>query len=199
MLLTVPRLPRHGAMGVAALALALAAKITPAPAADIDGYAFSDRLEVGEGSLQLRGLGRVHYLRMFEVYVGGLYLPAAIKSNRVLDDVPKRLELRYSRRVKAKQLIEAGDEFLRRNYDKRTLAPLRARLERINALYRDVDEGDRYSLTYLPERGTELALNGRPLGVIPGADFASVYFGIWLGEEPLSTRFKREVLDGGSL
>jgi hypothetical protein len=190
---------RAGTTGAVAVALALAAMLTPAGAADIDGYPFSDRLEIGEGSLQLRGLGRVHYLRIFEVYVGGLYLPTAVDSDRVLDDVPKRLELRYSRRVKASQLVEAGDEFLRRNYSERTLAPLRARLERINALYRHVDEGDRYSLTYLPELGTELALNGQRLGVIPGADFARVYFGIWLGEEPLSTRFKREVLGGGSL
>lgn len=44
---------------------------------------------------------------------------------------------------------------------------------------------DRYSLTYMPGVGTELALNDNPLGVIDGADFAAAYFRIWLGDHPI--------------
>jgi hypothetical protein len=197
---TMRQLVRAAVTASAIAATSMSAVATsPAAAADIDGHPFSDRIVRDEASLELRGLGRVYYLRIFEIYVGGLYLPAAVGADRVLDDVPKRLELRYSRRVTAADFVEAADEFLRRNYDEATLAPLAPRLERMHSLYRDVEEGDRYALTYLPDRGTELALNGKPVGVIPGADFARVYFGIWLGERPLSSRFKRDVLDGGAL
>ncbi len=54
--------------------------------------------------------------------------------------------------------------------------------------------GDRYSLTYLPGEGTELAKNGVPLALVPGEDFARAYFGIWLGEDPLDRDLRDQLL-----
>jgi hypothetical protein len=50
-------------------------------------------------------------------------------------------------------------------------------------------------LTYIPGRGTELALDGRPKGVIGGADFAAAVFAIWLGPKPLNKSFKAQLLE----
>lgn len=50
------------------------------------------------------------------------------------------------------------------------LLRLKKRMDQINAVYRDVKRGDRYSLTYQPGRGTELAFNGTPLVTLEGAD-----------------------------
>jgi hypothetical protein len=88
-------------------------------------------------------------------------------------DVPKRLELSYFWRIKGSDFGKAGDEVLARNVDPNTLEQLRPRLDQINALYETVNPGDRYALTYIPGRGTELALNGENKGIIPGADFAA--------------------------
>jgi hypothetical protein len=63
-----------------------------------------------------------------------------------------------------------------------------------NALYSDVQPGDRYSLTYIPGRGTELALNGEPIGMIQGADFAAAIYAMWLGEKPMNKSFKRQLM-----
>jgi hypothetical protein len=49
-------------------------------------------------------------------------------------------------------------------------------------------------MTYIPGRGTELALNGEPKGVIKGADFAAAVFSIWLGPKPINTSFKEQIL-----
>ena len=57
-----------------------------------------------------------------------------------------------------------------------------------------VQPGDRYSLTYIPGVGTELALNGTPRGVIEGADFAAAIFSLWLGENPFDRQFKQALL-----
>jgi hypothetical protein len=62
--------------------------------------------------------------------------------------------------------------------DAQTLEKLRPRIEKHNALYADVQPGDRYALTYVPGSGTELTLNGTPRGIIRGADFASAIFAI---------------------
>lgn len=69
------------------------------------------------------------------------------------------------------------------------------RIDKHNALYRDVQPKDRYSLTYLPGKGTELALNGEPLGTIEGADFARALYAMWLGDKPMNASFKRQLLD----
>jgi hypothetical protein len=49
---------------------------------------------------------------------------------------------------------------LERNQIPAERARIQGRIDRINAAYKNVKSGDRYSLTYLPGRGTELALNG---------------------------------------
>ena len=59
-----------------------------------------------------------------------------------------------------------------------------ANIDTLNALYEDVKPGDRYALTYLPRLGTELALNGRRLGVVGGADFAAAVSKVIVLEHP---------------
>lgn len=51
-----------------------------------------------------------------------------------------------------------------------------------------------YSLTYIPGKGTALALNGEPKGLIEGADFAAAVFSIWLGPKPMNKSFKKQIL-----
>ena len=63
-----------------------------------------------------------------------------------------------------------------------------------NSLYEDVQPGDRYSLTYVPGIGTELALNGKPKGIIEGVEFAAAVFSIWLGPKPINKTFKKQIL-----
>jgi len=71
---------------------------------------------------------------------------------------------------------------------------LQARIERLAAMYRDVEPGDRYALTYLPGEGTRLSLNGEVLGLIPGDDFAVAVFSMWLGDHPIDETFRNALL-----
>ena len=78
-------------------------------------------------------------------------------------------------------------------------AALADRIETLHRAYRDVDKGDRYSLTYVPEQGTELALNGQVLTRVAGADFACAYFGIWLGGDPIDDGLRDRLLPVSTL
>jgi hypothetical protein len=176
----------------ASLVLTLLAGGT-AGADEIEGVAFAPRVTVGGASLGLRGTGLLRKY-LIKGYVAGLYLADDVPSARVLDDVPKRLEIEYFRSIQARAFAKAGDEYIARNVDPATLARLRPRLNRLNALYRDVEPGDRYALTYVQGLGTELALNGRALGRLPGADFAAAVFSIWLGDQPMDEPLKRRLL-----
>jgi hypothetical protein len=83
---------------------------------------------------------------------------------------------------------------MEKNVDKATIERLRPQIDYHNSLYEDVEPGDRYALTYIPGRGTELALNGEPKGIIEGADFATALFSIWIGQKPIDESFKQQIM-----
>lgn len=184
----------------AALALALALSLAgprDAGAASLEGVAFADRVQAGDVALDLHALALLRYRVLFRAYVAGLYVAAPSDTEAILDDVPKRLELSYFWPIAGADFGPAADALLARNVPAERLARLRPRIERLHGAYRDVEPGDRYALTYLPGRGTELALNGRPLVAIEGADFAAAYFSIWLGERPLDEGLRDALLGRG--
>lgn len=167
-----------------------------AAAGVIEDIEFAETLEFEETPLSLSGLALLRYRVIFRGYVAGLYLTPGTPPTRALDDVAKRLELEYFWPIDGKAIADAGDTLLRRNVAPEVWRKLLPRVQKINALYQDVEPGDRYSLTYIPGFGTELAKNNRRLGVIPGADFARAYFAIWLGTNPIDTSFRDQLFQG---
>ena len=172
--------------------------ILPAPshALTVENISFADSATIGGKPVPLRNAALLRYLKFIKAYVATLYLPEGVKAEDVLSDVPKRLEISYLVSIKGPDFDKGAAPVLERNQTPAELAKLQRRIDRINAAYKDVKSGDRYSLTYLPGRGTELALNGAPLIVIEGSDFAAAYFGIWLGREPIDEKLKRDLLKG---
>ena len=166
----------------------------PGAAAKFEGEQFADQVRAGDTNLRLSCVGLLRYKLFIKAYVAALYLGDGAAPDDVLADVPKRLELSYFWSIRGADFGKAGDQILAQNVDAQTFVALRPRLDQINGWYRDVKPGDRYSLTYVPGAGTELALNGKQLGVVEGADFAAAYFRIWLGESPIDTRLRDQLL-----
>lgn len=163
-------------------------------AAQINGVFFHDTVVVGGEVLEIRGAGLLKWL-FFKVYNVALYLPPEVPSENALDDVPKRMVFHYLSDMKAEQFQESGEPLLQKNASSDEIERIRAKIDEINDLYRDVKKGDRYALTYVPGKGTELALNGEVLGLIEGHDFAAVYYRIWLGERPVDADLKSKLLN----
>jgi hypothetical protein len=173
------------------LALALTA---PVSAKEIEGVPFASSFQAGGTKLVLNCVGLLRYMVFIKGYVAGLYLGEGVSADNVLSDVPKRLEINYFHAINGKDFGRAGDQIMAQNVDPAELARLRPRIDRLNALYVDVQPGDRYSLTYVPGVGTQLALNGQPRGTIEGADFAAAVFSIWLGPKPIDASLKSQLL-----
>jgi Chalcone isomerase-like len=179
------------------LSLAFAALVVPASAvqsAEIEGVRFPEQLQMGEAQLQLRGTGLLRYRRVFKAYVAALYLDERAQADEVLGEVPRRIEIEYFWSIPAERFAQATVDGIARNVDAETFESLQAQIGSFNALYRDIEPGDRFALTYLPGRGTELAHNGTARGVVAGADFAAALFAIWLGENPLDEGLRRKLL-----
>jgi hypothetical protein len=164
-------------------------------AAEVNGINFDDQYAAGDTILKIRGAGLLRVMAFAKVYVSALYLPEDCDSKMVLSDVPKRLEVEYMRSIAGDDFGRVTNKKISENVDPQTYEQLRSRIEYHNSLYQDVQPGNRYSLTYIPGKGTELALNGVPQGVIEGADFAAAVFSMWLGPKPISESLKKDLLD----
>ena len=90
-----------------------------------------------------------------------------------------------------------AEDSLQTQFSEDQLRPLDAKIRDFHRLYRDVGKSDRYAMTYHPDRGLTLELNGEKLGSVPGARFARTYLSIWLGDDPVSPAMKRKLLQQG--
>ena len=162
--------------------------------AEIEGIHFEDIYETEGIRLEVKGTGLLRYLGFIKAYVGALYMEVGSSADEVLSDKPKRLEVEYFYALKGEDFGLTTNKVIAKNTDAQTLKKIRPQIDYHNSLYEDVRPGDRYSLTYIPGRGTELALNGKTKGIIKGADFASALFAMWLGEFPMNKPFKEQLL-----
>jgi len=168
--------------------------VVQSQAAEIKGVRFEDRVVIDGVELNLNGLAVLKWAMLFDVYAGGFYLPVGIPGAQWTSDVPKKLELSYFRKIKARGFADASDKLLRENLAPSAYLALAERLKTFYAFFRDVSPGDRYSINYTPERGTELRLNDQAIGRVTGHDFAVAYFGIWLGDNPINKKFRDTLL-----
>lgn len=179
------------------LAILLALSLASPPGAGarlIEGVYFTPRVTASGVPMVLNGVGLKKLWQVVKVSVAALYLGEGVSPSTVLSNVPKRLEIEYFHAISAKDFAKLTKKLLKQNIDASTISRLQSRLDRLNALYRDVQPGYRYALTYVPEKGTTLALNGVDLGTIEGEDFAVAVFSMWLGQRPLSDSLKKELL-----
>jgi hypothetical protein len=166
----------------------------PAPASQTNAPVFRPAFQAMDTPLKLSGVGELKYLGFIKVYDGALYLPEEANKRQVLEDIPKRLEVRYARSFKAKDVGPATIAGIKNNVDAETYARLESRIAYHNGLYEDIAPGDRMSLTYIPAVGTQVEINGATKGTIEGADFARALFSMWLGEAPFDESFKKALL-----
>ena len=160
----------------------------------VEGVNFKREVRLNDATLALRGYGLLRYMILIKAYVAAFYLPEGVRSEDALTDVPKLLEIEYFHPIVAQDFAKATSASISQNTSLVTYQGLKPKIDELNALYRDIAPGDRYTLTYIPGRGTTLAWNGRPLGTVAGSEFAAALFGIWLGSNPLDRNLKELLL-----
>jgi hypothetical protein len=168
--------------------MAVAARNSPA-SVDL----FAPTLVVGTNTLRRVGVGELRRWLIKGCDVA-LYAPPGVRKGGILEAAPRCLELRYVHPIRAEQFVAAAVDTLARNHTPTELEAVKREIETLHALYRDVGKQDRYRLLYMPGKGTSLFLNGKLLGTVPGARFAAIYFGVWLGDNPLDKKLKQQLL-----
>jgi hypothetical protein len=174
--------------------------LSSAQAREVAGVDVPEQISLGEQAtpLMLNGAG-LRKKFFLSIYLASLYLPeragdaksilSSNQANRV------RMDMLYSE-VSKEKLVKAWHEGFENNHSAEELAPLKARIETFNALFKTLLAGDRVEFDYLPATGTQVSINDVVQGVIPGEDFNRALLKIWLGEAPVTKSLKKDLLGG---
>lgn len=180
---------------LAGLCLLLA---TPAWAVSLKGVVMPDSIRADGQTLVLNGAG-IRSQFFFDVYVGALYLPAKTQNAKQImaSRLPKRISMHFLLGGIGHAMLAAGwTNAFRNELPASAMQRLKARLEKFNAMFGDVNEGDRFTFDFLSDGSTMVALNHHPIGHIEGTDFQQALLGIWLGKHPDDPDLKQALLNG---
>jgi len=176
---------------VAAIGLGLPRTVS---AETIEGVDFPPAIDVEGVSFKLNAVGLLRYMVFIKAYVAGLYLGPGVSPKQILSDTPRRLEIEYFYPIDEADFERSTTESIEKNVDAETFSAIQPQIEAFNDLYRSVEPGDRYALTYVPGVGTQLELNGEVLGTVPGVEFGSAVFSIWFGPAEIDSSLKEALL-----
>lgn len=109
---------------------------------------------------------------------------------------PLVLELEYLRNLKGKAIAERSLQEMRRG-GSFSEAQAQRWLADMQGLFPDVKAGDRLAGQYLPGQAAGFWLNGRLVGQVPDADFARLFFGIWLAPTTSEPEMRQALLGAG--
>ena len=160
-----------------ALALLPAAALLPAVVA-----AASPPSEVARElpGARLHGDGRLSFLGL-RVYDARLWTPAPLGAADWMR-TPLALELEYARELQGSRIAERTLDEMRRQAE--IPAPRRDTwLAELSRLFPDVRAGDRLTGVKRPGESARFYANGLWRGEVRDADFARLFFGIWLSEQ----------------
>ena len=147
--------------------------------------------------LHLNGAGLMQEL-WIKLYVGSLYL--ADKNSNVIDILSNssayRLQMDFVyHEVTHTKLLNGWREGFKKNQDEETMRKLKNQIEQFYSYFnKNAVKGDRYRLDYIPGTGTKIIKNKVLLGIIPSVDFKNILLEIWLGNFPIDSGLKKDLL-----
>ncbi|HQQ95547.1 MAG TPA: chalcone isomerase family protein [Bacteroidia bacterium] len=151
----------------------------------------------GENALILNGAGvRVKYF--MDMYVGALYLKnKSGDAARIMEaDEAMCMQLQIvSGLITSEKMNEAVDEGFKKSTGGNTNS-LQARINQFKAVFNEkITKGDVYQMVYQKNKGTQIYKNGKLSCTIPGLDFKTALFGIWLCRQPADSGLKQKLLN----
>ena len=181
----------------AVLSLLLVAPLAPAGAASLAGVTLPDKAEVKGQSLVLNGIA-LRKKFFIKVYVAGLYLPQKEKpAAKILGaDAPRRQVMHFLYGVSKSQMCDAWNDGLEANTPNAP-AEVKKAFATLCGWMEPIDEGHELVMTYVPGEGTQVEVNGKVKGILPGKPTADAILSTWIGPKPdPGEDFKKALLGG---
>jgi hypothetical protein len=142
---------------------------------------------------RLIGKGRLAFWG-FQVYDARLWAMPGFKPD-TLAVQPFALELSYLRGFGSQDVAERSIAEMRRSASI-SEAQAKAWIDEMMRTLPDVKKGDRVMGIHRPGVGAQFLMNGKPTGEIRDAEFARLFFGIWLSPKTSEPELRSALLAG---
>lgn len=157
----------------------------------LEGHTYPRQVEDHGVTWKIQGAEHFVYKLFFSVFTGAYY--------EEVDGRGERLHFTYTRDLKAKDLREQAMKALRNSKDKKSFDRYAKPLKGMQEAYVDVEDGDSYTITAIPGKGTWLELNGEKSFYTEDGEFGLWYLDIWLGDPPINRSLKKALTSGAHL
>lgn len=163
----------------------------PGPAQPADAAPGLASFGGATAGMRLAGQGTLRFLG-FEVYGARLWVQPGFDVAQYATQ-PLALELTYQRNFTAEAIAKRSIEEMRRvgSFTPQQAARWQAALQ---AALPDVKPGDRLTGLYRPGAGAVFEMGGRTVGEVPDAEFARLFFGIWLSPQTSEPGLRQELV-----
>jgi len=171
-----------------------------AAAVEVGGIKFDDTARVANKDLKLNGAGLRVKLAFFNLYAEALYLPEKKSDPAAILAMPgpKRVMLVMRREIDADTFGDAFLKGLNDNSNKAELSKIIGQTGAFGELFAampGLKKGDILLLDWLPGVGTQSSLNGKPMGgPLPDVAFFNAVLKIWIGDKPVDSSLKPQLL-----
>lgn len=165
------------------------------------GKYFPTEHEANENSPQLflQGAAVRKVYGMVNTYVGLLYIgDTSVKPDLIAStDMPRRMEFHLlSNRVTARRFVNVIEEGLALNTTREEMVAIEPRVQELFKLFDyKWTKGTIGWIEWVPEKqASRVVINDNIRGYVAGKDLSDALLRIWIGDRPVSERFKRQVL-----
>lgn len=144
--------------------------------------------------LTLRGQGRFRYFGL-SIYDARLWTAEPLDAARWAEQ-PLTLELQYARSLVGREIAKRSLTEMRRQT---AISDAQAQtwLQAMEAAFPDVKDGDRISGQYEPGVAASFYFNGQLRRRVADAEFARLFFGIWLSPKTSEPALREQLLGSG--
>ena len=167
-------------------------------AAEIADVHFDDSITLPNANetLVLNGLG-IRYKFFFKIYIAALYVKnKSTSAEEVVSAANARRMTMYFLydEVAREKLVAGWNEGFENNLSSKQFNALKPRIEKFNAMFETMKQGEVIHLDYIPGSGTVVIIRGQQKGIVSGEDFNRALLNIWLGDYPVGEELKQSLL-----
>ncbi len=136
-------------------------------------------------------------LRQQQQFIACLKAPQSLSRQQLLSrDTASSMEMRITtERLPKRRFINMWLEGMAVNHSGEALARNAKYLSRLSRLFKgSLRQGDQLRYDYKPQQGLDVFLNQERLGNIDSGEFYRMLLSTWIGDTPLSSQFKQQIL-----
>ncbi len=172
----------------------------PTQALTIDGYEIAQVIPANSqhAELKLNGASMRILYGVVDTYIGKLYVENPVTDEEVIvaaDEYKRMVFQVVMKRISGRRMAKAMYDALQLNLTAEEASKLEVRLQMMVDMFDgNLRKGEEGYIEWVPGKGSRIVIKDEVKGIIPGKDLNDAILNIWVGENPVGSTFKKQVL-----